>query len=136
MRTFDELNAMRLRRSDPGWGEWIRERERARLREQPESQEEWWQSALRSVCEAPEDDWEIGVRAVQSLEILLGWCDDLVIDRVEEEAAHNERLRRSLTGIWQAGMSDAVWERVQVIVRSVPNPLRPGKGPKPKANDC
>jgi hypothetical protein len=123
MRSFAELNAMRLRRSDPGWSAWLQERELARVIEQPELLEDNWQGALRYVCEAPEDDWEIGVRAAGSLEGMLSWYGELVIDRVEAEAAHNHRLRRALIGIWQAGMSDAVWERIQAIRRTVRDPL-------------
>ena len=122
MRTFEELNAMRLRRSDPGWSEWIWERELARMRENPQLLEEYWQGTLRYVCDPAVDDWELGVRAAGTLESTLGCYGELLIDRLEAEAACNERLRKALARIWQAGMSDTLWERVKAIQRSVPAP--------------
>ena len=120
MRSYAELRAMQLRRSDPGWGDWIMERELARMREDPEMLEKCWQSLLKHVQEAPVDDHEFGVWAAGPLESSLAWYGELLIDRIEEEAARNEWLRLALTRVWRIGMPRAIAERVLAIQRSVP----------------
>lgn len=81
-------------------------------------------------CENPERAWEcilfaakdprftdnhIGVMAAGPLEDLLSYHGPAFIDRVEQEAKINRRFAWTLGGVWKFQMSDAIWNRVQVV---------------------
>jgi len=51
--------------------------------------------------------------AAGPLEVLLSEHGPDFIDRVETEAAHNNRFREALTLVWRLEMTDDVWTRVQ-----------------------
>jgi hypothetical protein len=55
----------------------------------------------------------IEVLAAGPLEDYLAKCGEAAIDRVEKQAQRDPRFRSLLGGVWQNGMSDAVWARVQ-----------------------
>jgi len=85
--------------------------------------DEQWEIVLNLIEQAPEDENVLGNLAAGPLEGLLGRFDEEAIDRVEEKAAHDPRFRRVLSGVWQHGMSDTTWKRVQAIQRTEPDPL-------------
>ena len=53
------------------------------------------------------------ILAAGPLEVLLSEHGPDFIDRVETEAAHNNRFREALTLVWRLEMTDDVWTRVQ-----------------------
>ena len=55
----------------------------------------------------------IGLLAAGPLEDLLSDYGPQLIDRVEKEARINPKFRIALTGVWQGGMTDDIWKRVQ-----------------------
>jgi hypothetical protein len=82
-----------------------------------------WAEALETV-EAAEDDHELAVAGAYLVEFCITLYDDLIIDQVEFDAAHSEKLRRALTGTWGFGsMCPDVAIRIRAIQKSVPNPL-------------
>ena len=78
---------------------------------------------------APEHQWRFILEAVElatnqneldhiaagPIEHLLGWHGDKFIDRVEQQAATDEKFRRSLSNVWKYRMAEAVWSRVQAL---------------------
>lgn len=82
-----------------------------------------WAEALEDV-EAAEDDHALGVAGAFLVEYCIWLYDDLIIDQVEFDAAHSEKLRRALTGVWGfSGMCPDVVNRLRAIQKSVPDPL-------------
>ncbi len=82
-----------------------------------------WAAALKAV-EAAEDDAALGLAAALQVEFCISFYDDLIIDQVELDAAHSEKLRRALTGIWGfSSMCPDVVARIRAIQKSVPDPL-------------
>jgi hypothetical protein len=57
--------------------------------------------------------WAVGLLAAGPLEDLLSDYGPQLIDRVEKEARINPKFRIALTGVWQGGMTDDIWKRVQ-----------------------
>ncbi len=66
---------------------------------------------LRRLVHDGTDD-VLGAVAAGPMEDFLSFRDADAIDRVERAARRDGRLRTCLAGVWKAGMSDAVWERV------------------------
>jgi len=60
-------------------------------------------------------DGNLNVLSAGPLEDYLGNHGPRVIHAVEAEAAANLRLRQALAMMWQGGMTDDVWQRVQAI---------------------
>jgi len=58
--------------------------------------------------------WAVGLLAAGPLEDLLSYYGPQLIDRVEKEARISPKFRLALTGVWQGGMTDDIWKRVQV----------------------
>jgi hypothetical protein len=81
-----------------------------------------WRFILRTVALADSDD-ALGHIAAGPLEHLLGWHGEEFIAEIEQRAAIDPKLARTLTGVWQYKMSDSVWARVQSLQSQVPNPL-------------
>ena len=55
----------------------------------------------------------IGLLAAGPLEDLLSDHGPQLIDRIEKEAKTNDSFKYALTGVWQGGMDDNIWRRVQ-----------------------
>ena len=83
-----------------------------------------WPLVLAMVRLAP-DDHALSHVACGPLEGLLGGHGEAFIGRVEAEAARDPWFARTLTGVWQHGMSDEVFARVRAIQDRVPDPLNP-----------
>ena len=81
-----------------------------------------WRFILRAIALADSDD-ALGHIAAGPLEHLLGWHGEKFIAEIEQRAAIDPKLARTLTGVWQYKMSDTVWARVQSVQSQVPNPL-------------
>jgi uncharacterized protein (UPF0335 family) len=96
------------------------------------SAEHQWQLVLEMIRLAP-DDQCLSAVAVGPLEGLLGAHGDQFIDRVEALAAENDRLARTLTDVWQHGMSDAVYQRIKAIQAGVKDPLQVAAADSEKA---
>ena len=82
-----------------------------------------WDLILELVERAPNDDQVLQDIAAGPIEGFLGRFDNQVIERVEREAAINDKFRRVLSGVWKHGMSDATWNRVRTIQKTANNPL-------------
>jgi Family of unknown function (DUF6869) len=71
-----------------------------------------WEYLLKILsCEISQ--WAVGLLAAGPLENLLSDFGPQLIDRVEKEARINPKFRLALTGVWQGGMTDDIWKRVQ-----------------------
>jgi len=66
---------------------------------------------LMSAATRDMDAW--GLLAAGPLEDLLGACGDEVIDRMEQLAKQDSEFRKLLSGVWQHGMDDELYARVQ-----------------------
>jgi Family of unknown function (DUF6869) len=71
-----------------------------------------WQFVLATYNRNISED-VFGMLAAGPLEDLLSTYGPDYIDRVEELAAKDARFNRLLLGVWQQGMTDDVWNRVQ-----------------------
>jgi hypothetical protein len=85
--------------------------------------DEQWGVILDLIAEAPDDDRVLQDIAAGPLEGFLDRFDAAVIDRVEAEAARDQRFRRVLCGVWKHAMSGPVWARVRALQATVPDPL-------------
>ena len=65
---------------------------------------------------SPEDS---ALLAAGPLEILLGSNGAAFIERVEERGASDSRFNHLLGGVWQGGMTEQVWQRVQAVRNNV-----------------
>lgn len=89
------------------------------------------QSTLWDLCRRdPERAWTIieavyqqqpsgdvlGQLAAGPLEDLLSQHGEQFIERVERLGYADERFLPVLTGLWQQGMSDEVWQRIQRVI--------------------
>jgi hypothetical protein len=99
-------------------GEWDREL----------SHEERWSLILEMIRRAPDDDC-LGFVAAGPLEDLLSEHGEQLIDRVEERAGQDDRFARTLTNVWQCGMSDLLYARVKALQARATEPLRMIPGP-------
>ena len=70
-----------------------------------------WKLVLAALQNAGAD--EQGHIAAGPFEGLMGNHEDVYIDRVEAEAAHDPAFRQMIGSAWQYLMSDAIWARVQ-----------------------
>ena len=76
--------------------------------------EHQWRFILAAVELARTED-ELGHIAAGPIEHLLGWHGDEFIDRVELQAASDERFVRALSGVQEYLMKDAVWSRLLAL---------------------
>jgi hypothetical protein len=81
-----------------------------------------WRFILRAIALADSDE-ALGHIAAGPFEHLLGWHGEKFIAEIEQRAAIDPKLARTLTGVRQYTMSDSVWARVQSLQSEVPNPL-------------
>lgn len=81
-----------------------------------------WRFILRAIALADSDE-ALGHIAAGPFEHLLGWHGEKFIAEIEQRAAIDPKLARTLTGVRQYTMSDYVWARVQSLQSEVPNPL-------------
>jgi hypothetical protein len=77
-----------------------------------EQPEELWDFILEVLKRDPPDD-VIEVLAAGPLEDYIAKLGELVIERVEQQAAVDPKFRNLLGGVWRNSMSDDVWRRVQ-----------------------
>jgi hypothetical protein len=84
-----------------------------------------WRFILRTIALA-DSDAALDHIAAGPLEHLLGWHGEKFIAEIEQRAAIDPKLARTLTGVWRYKISDSVWARVQSLQSQVPNPL--GRG--------
>ena len=75
-----------------------------------------WPMLLELIARAP--DGNLSEVAAGPLEDYLSEHGPRVIDAVEAEAQTNPRLRHALAMVWQLGMTDDVWSRVQALADS------------------
>lgn len=87
------------------------------------SPEQQWDLILELINKAPDSENVLQTIAAGPLEGYLGRFGDSAIDDVESLAASDAKFARVLSGVWQHGMSNSVWQRVRKIQRTVPNPL-------------
>jgi hypothetical protein len=87
---------------------WAWERVNDLVRNDPEI---GWRVITRLVDQAPSDG-ALGSIGAGALEDLLSSHGEHFIDRVEAAARNGVHFRITLAGVWQAGMSPAIWERV------------------------
>lgn len=76
--------------------------------------EHCWTLILTVLDKKPSDK-VIGMLAAGPLEDLLGAHGPRLIERVEEHAQKDPAFRHLLGGVWQGGMSDEIWARVQAV---------------------
>jgi hypothetical protein len=57
----------------------------------------------------------LGYFAAGPLEDLLSKHGPALIDRVEQRARENPKFLRSVRCLWRLGMTDDVWDRVQLL---------------------
>ena len=62
---------------------------------------------------------DLALLAAGPLETLLGSHGAAFIGRVEDRGASDPRFNHLLGGVWQGGMSDAVWQRVRAARKEV-----------------
>lgn len=74
--------------------------------------EEQWLAVLTMIKAATDDD-RLGYIAAGPLEDLFSKYGEQIIDRVEQEAAMNRQFARTLTNVWQWGMSDQLYARIR-----------------------
>jgi hypothetical protein len=72
-----------------------------------------WPMLLELIARCP--DGNLNVLAAGPLETFLSEHGPNVIDTVEAEAVRNPRMRHALALVWQLGMTDEVWARVQAL---------------------
>lgn len=75
-----------------------------------------WAIVLLILRLAPEDGGVLDNLAAGPLEGLLAHHGSTVIDWVESEARRNPKFKELLGGVWQSGISDLIWHRVQRVV--------------------
>jgi len=80
-------------------------------REEPEKA---WETILE-IQRRPEAEPHLEVLAAGPLEDLLSYNGPAFIDRVEAEAKRSPDFAFLLGGVWQCGMSNEVWARVQAV---------------------
>jgi hypothetical protein len=90
--------------------------------------EQRWSLILEMIRRAPDDDC-LGFVAAGPLEDLLSEHGEQLIDRVEQLAGQDEPFARTLTNVWQCGMSDALYARVKALQARVTRPLEMRPGP-------
>ena len=90
--------------------------------------DEQWGVTLELIAGSPDDERVLKDLATGPLEGLLGRFDAAAIDRVEDQASHDPRFPRVLSGVWRHGMSHPVWSRVRALLAAVSDPL-PGMWP-------
>ncbi len=78
-----------------------------------------WDIILELIDKASDSENVLQTIAAGPLEGYLGKFGDSVITAVGSHAASNPKFARVLSGVWQHGMSDSVWERVLKIQRTV-----------------
>jgi len=61
--------------------------------------------------------WVLGMLGAGTLETLIGENGDQVIADVEAAARVDRRFSWTLACVWQHGMSDELWDRVQRVAR-------------------
>jgi GNAT superfamily N-acetyltransferase len=76
-----------------------------------EDPERVWTITKALVTAAP-DEKTLGVIGAGPLEALLADYGEQFIERIERQAAADEKFRYCLAGVWRAGMSDELWSRV------------------------
>ena len=62
---------------------------------------------------------DLSLLAAGPLEIILGTDGAAFIDRVEARGASDPRFNHLLGGVWQGGMTEEVWLRVQAVRNEV-----------------
>lgn len=70
-------------------------------------------SLILAVLDRKPSEKVTGMLAAGPLEDLLGSHGEQLIERVEERARNDPAFRHLLGGVWQGGMSDEIWTRVQ-----------------------
>jgi hypothetical protein len=70
-------------------------------------------SAILAILRSDLSDEQRASLAAGPLETLLAWHGEGFIDRVEHQAALDRRFNYLLGGVWQCGMPQEIWERVQ-----------------------
>lgn len=95
-------------RTESGWSE-------ARVMDMwMEEPDECWEFILsvlkHDISETVQENLAAG-----AMEGVLSYYGETLIDRVEQEAHHNAKLRSLLGGVWQNRMSEAVWSRIEAI---------------------
>ena len=82
-----------------------------------------WNLILELIDRAPDNELVLQDIAAGPLEGLLGRFGDDVIADVEARASAEPKFARVVSGVWQHGMSDATWQRVRDIQKTVDRPL-------------
>lgn len=77
-----------------------------------ENADEAWEIIL-AIHQRPLSNKAIAMLAAGPLENLLSRHGELFIERIEELARLDPKFNHLLGGVWQNGMSDIIWERVQ-----------------------
>lgn len=76
-------------------------------------QQAW--KVILDILEQTESDEIIGNLAAGPLEDILSEHGDVFIDEVEIQARQNPKFTKLVLGVYQGGMSDNVWSRIQVL---------------------
>ena len=79
-----------------------------------------WAVVTELVAQCPSDEALFYV-AAGPLEDLLAKHGPEVIDRIEEAARRDPKVRLCLSGVWGNSIDPAVWERLMRLVRDAPN---------------
>lgn len=82
-----------------------------------------WGIILELIENAPDSENVLQTIAAGPLEGFLGKYGDSAIATVETAAKSDTKFARVLSGVWQHGMSDSVWQRVRAMQKTVEKPL-------------
>jgi hypothetical protein len=82
-----------------------------------------WMFILAAISQAA-SDVELDHIAAGPLESFLSRHGETQIERIERHAAHDPTFARTMTGVRRHLMTADVWQRVQRIQLTVPDPLR------------
>jgi len=69
-------------------------------------------SIILKILEKDSSDIVMGVLSAGELEDLLSEHGELMIEEIEIEARKNPQFKKMLGGVWQADMSDEIYQRV------------------------